>query len=124
MHTFSFEKLIVWQEARFLAKDIYILTKSFPDDEKYGMINQVRRAAISVSSNIAEGGSRATKKDQSYFYNIAYSSLMELLSQLIIAADLQYCQELKINNDFRPRIEKVSNLLNALRNAALKPRSS
>jgi four helix bundle protein len=119
MYTFSFEKLNVWQEARQLIKDIYILTRNFPDEKRYGMTNQVRRAAMSISSNIAEGGSRATKKDKAYFYNVAYGSLMEVLSQLIIASDLMFCEESHINETFRPKIEKVAGMLNALRNSVL-----
>ena len=76
----------------------------------------MRRAMISVSSNIAEGSSRKTKKDQSHFYTIAYSSLIELLNQTILSLDLKY-----IDNDqyleLRSSVELVSNQLNALRNS-------
>jgi four helix bundle protein len=117
-YKFSFEKLEVWQDSRSLAKVVYEVTKFFPDSEKYGLINQMRRASISVSSNIAEGSSRTSKKDQSHFYQIAYSSLMELLNQVIISKDLKFLiedNEVQIRNN----IGKVSNKLNALRKSRL-----
>jgi four helix bundle protein len=90
MYTFSFEKLIVWQEARSLTKNIYKITKTFPDEERFGLTSQLRRAMISVCSNLAEGSSRAHSKEQTQFYQIAYSSLMEVLNQIIIESDLEY----------------------------------
>ena len=89
MKTYSFEKLDVWQEARQLAVKIYKLTKSFPEDERFGLVSQMRRSSISISSNIAEGTSRYSGKDQIRYYEIAYGSLMELLNQMIISADLE-----------------------------------
>lgn len=85
---FSFEKLEVWNLAMALAELVYHLTKGFPDEEKYGMTSQVRRAVVSVSSNLAEGGSRSSYKDKARFSNIAYSSLMELVSQMKLAHKL------------------------------------
>jgi len=117
-HKFSFERLEVWQDARKLANMIYEHTKSFPDNEKFGLTNQMRRAAISVSSNIAEGSSRISTKDQAHFYQIAFSSLMELLNQIIISSDLKYLDELS-EEGFRTQIDKVANKLNALRKSAL-----
>jgi four helix bundle protein len=76
MRVYGFEKLQVWQDSKSLAVMIYKVTSTFPDDEKYGLTSQMRRAIVSVSSNIAEGSSRNTKKDQAYFYGIAYSSLV------------------------------------------------
>ena len=89
MKTYSFEKLDAWQEARRLAVKIYKLTRQFPEKEKFGLVSQMRRCSISISSNIAEGTSRSTSKDQIRFYEIAYGSLMELLNQAIISADLE-----------------------------------
>ena len=89
MKAYSFEKLDVWQEARRLAVKIYKLTHQFPEEEKFGLISQMRRCSISISSNIAEGTSRSTGKDQIRFYEIAYGSLMELLNQAIVSADLK-----------------------------------
>lgn len=114
---YSFEKLEVWKDSKSLVVDIYRLSQGFPTNEKYGLTSQIRRAAISVSSNIAEGSSRNTAKDQAYFYTMAYSSLMELLSQFLIAFDLELITENELA-EVRPQIEKVSNKLNALRNSA------
>ncbi|GAB4303655.1 MAG: hypothetical protein Kow0068_25860 [Marinilabiliales bacterium] len=84
LHLYSFEKLDVWQESKELVKSIYKLTTNFPENEKFGLISQLNRAAISIASNIAEGNSRITSKDKSHFMTIAYSSLMEVTSLLII----------------------------------------
>lgn len=117
-HKFSFEKLEVWQDARRLANMIYEQTKNFPDHEKFGLTNQMRRAAISVSSNIAEGSSRTSTKDQAHFYQIAFSSLMELLNQVIISNDLLFLSE-ESEQIFRSQIEKTANKINALRKSAI-----
>ncbi len=114
MKIYSFEKLQSWQNARKLAVWTYGVKKNFPADEKFGMISQMRRAAISVASNIAEGTSRITPKDQSHFSTIAYSSTIELLNDLIVALDLNF-----ITNDLylegRELIEKQTLLLAGLR---------
>ena len=118
MYVFSFEKLEVWKEAIKLAKNIYALTENFPNSEKFGLINQLRRASNSISSNLAEGTSRSTNKDKAYFTTIAYSSTMEVLNQLILSKELKFIDEenyLKLRND----IYKISNMLNALRKSQL-----
>jgi four helix bundle protein len=119
MHKFSFEKLIVWQDARLLTKNIYKTTKTFPDEERFGLTNQLRRAMISVCSNLAEGSSRAHSKEQTQFYQIAYSSLMEALNQIIIAFDLEYI-DLQSYETTRSDVEKCSRLINSLRNSTRK----
>jgi four helix bundle protein len=85
MMAFRFEKLEVWHKAIQFAQLIYEVTKTFPADERFGLTNQMRRAAVSVSSNIAEGTSRTTSKDKSRFVEIAYGSLLEVVSQAHIA---------------------------------------
>ena len=102
-----------------LVKSIYETTKKFPDEEKYGLVSQLRRASISISSNIAEGPSRNTAKDKSHFITISFSSLMELLNQLIIAKELGYVPE-EIFLEIRKQIEKVANMLNALKKSQIK----
>jgi four helix bundle protein len=119
MYTFAFEKLTVWQRTRKLVKEIYKITKLYPGDEKFGLVSQLRRAVISVSSNIAEGSSRNTNKDQAHFYGIAFSSLMEVLSQVILSWDLEFITEIQYE-ELRGSIEEISIQLNALRNAALR----
>lgn len=114
IHVFAFEKLKVWDEIRILIKMIYSLTKNFPKDEQFCLVNQIRRASISVSSNLAEGSARTSSKDQAHFYQLAYSSLMEVLSQLIVSKDLCYINEAEYN-ETRNKIESVSYLLNQLR---------
>jgi four helix bundle protein len=118
MKEFSFEKLEVWKEIKTLTKDIYLITKGFPDDEKFGLISQIRRATISVSSNIAEGSSRSSSKDQAHFYQIAFGSLMEVLSQLIISLELGYLEEEDLKA-CRNKISSIAFRLNALRSASL-----
>jgi four helix bundle protein len=113
MYTFSFERLEVWNKSRLLTKKIYHLTKDYPDSEKFGIVNQLRRAVISICSNIAEGSSRKSKKDQSHFYNIAFSSLMETLNQLIISNDLDYLDTLVLQ-ELRNEVHTISLMLNRL----------
>lgn len=118
-YTYSFEKLEVWQLAREFAKDIYRITQTFPDYEKFGLANQMRRAAISVSSNLAEGSARKTQKDQARFTQLSYSSLMEVLNQLIIASDFEYCNQEQLQL-VREKVEKLSNKINALYSSQLR----
>ena len=82
---FNFEKLDVWQKSIALADLVYALTKAFPADERFGLTNQMRRAAVSISSNIAEGASRSSKPDFRRFIEIAAGSAFELVSQARIA---------------------------------------
>lgn len=117
-YTFSFEKLNVWIDSKELVKRIYLITKQFPSEEKFGLINQLRRASVSVASNLAEGTSRITSKDKAHFSTIAFSSLMEVLNQIIIAKELNFIQEEEYKL-LRKEIEKISNKLNALRKSQL-----
>ncbi|MEH6536149.1 MAG: four helix bundle protein [Psychroserpens sp.] len=89
-YTFSFEKLNVWIDSKELIKLIYTITKEFPSDEKYGLTSQLRRASVSVASNLAEGTSRNTNKDKAHFTTLSFSSLMEVLNQIIIAKELNF----------------------------------
>jgi four helix bundle protein len=116
---YSFEKLDVWQEARLLVKEIYQVTESFPNSEKYGLSNQIQRAAVSVVSNIAEGVSRFSPKEQIRFIEVAYGSLTEVYCQLMIAMDLNYINKDKLER-LKPSILKISNQLNALKRSILK----
>ena len=113
MYTFSFERLEVWKKSRNLTKKVYQVTQIFPDSEKFGMVGQLRRVVISVSSNIAEGSSRRTKKDQAHFYTVAFSSLMESLNQIIISNDLGFLDDLKLA-ELRKEIHVISIMLNNL----------
>lgn len=88
MYIESFKQLIVWQRSIELVKEIYIITSNFPKEELYGLVSQIRRAAISIPSNIAEGKKRKTKKDFLHFLRVADGSAAELETQIIIAKDL------------------------------------
>jgi four helix bundle protein len=118
MYVYAFEKLNVWQNSRELTKDIYKVTKQYPSEEKFGLVTQMRRAMISVSSNIAEGSSRKTGKDQSHFYTISYSSLIELLNQIILSSDLEFINAEEYAS-LREKIELISNQINALKKSLL-----
>jgi len=93
MYIFSFEKLEVWIEAKNFTKIIYKLTASFPDSEKYALVSQLRRASVSICSNIAEGSARNSFKDKAHFTNMAFSSAVEVLNQIIISFELDFLNE-------------------------------
>ena len=93
MKQFRFQKLEVWQQARLLNKKIYELSRAFPSQETYALSSQIRRASISISSNIAEGSGRNSDDDFAHFLEIAYGSLMEVISQLFLALDEGYVTE-------------------------------
>ena len=113
MRIFSFEKLIAWQKGRELAILIYKTTKLFPKDETFGMASQMRRCSISIASNLAEGSGRSSMKDKARFSEIAYSSSLELLNQLILSHDFEYVDE----NQYiliREKITEVNMLIDGL----------
>jgi four helix bundle protein len=122
-HTFAFEKLEVWKAAKEFAISIYKVTRSFPAEERFGLVSQMNRAAVSVASNIAEGSARKGHKDKANFYQIAYSSLMEVTSQLLIAKDLELVRE-NTYTMLRQKIYEISNKLNALYNSHVMPLST
>jgi four helix bundle protein len=93
----TYRDLEVWLKSKALTKEIYLLTKTFPKDELYGLVSQIRRCAISVPSNIAEGYGRQHKKETIHFLFVARGSLNELETQLYISNDLDYIDESKIN---------------------------
>lgn len=111
---YPFEKLAVWQLSRTFVASIYQLLALFPSEEKYALCDQLRRAAISVPSNIAEGCSRSSFKEQKHFIEIAFGSLMEVYCQLIIATDLGYITIEQIG-EIKPLIDKIAKMLNSLR---------
>ena len=113
MKEFSFEKLIVWQKSKAFIVKIYKTTESFPETEKYGLTSQLRRASVSIASNVAEGSSRSTSKDKSRFYNIAYSTAIEVLNPLIIAEKLNMLESDKYRI-LREDLEEITRMLNSL----------
>ena len=106
----NFKELKVWQRAHELAKFIYKITKEFPQDEKFGLVSQMRRAAVSVASNVVEGFHRYSAKVSVNFYNISDASLEELRYQLLLSKDLNYLS----NEDYDESLklsEEVSKML-------------
>lgn len=111
---FQFEKLNAWQEARKLVVNVYQLLEKFPKSENCALCDQLRRAVVSVPSNIAEGSGRLAIKEQIHFLEIAYASLMEVYCQLQIAVDLSYItpDDLQI---VKRKIFTTSKLISGLR---------
>jgi four helix bundle protein len=99
----NFKELIIWQKARKLVKDVYVVVKSFPDDEKFGIISQIKRASVSIPANIAEGAGRNTDKDFGRFLDIANGSSYELETLIILSSDLEYLNK----SDFEIIIDKI-----------------
>lgn len=116
MKVYSFEKLECWQQAKQLAVWTYQATKTFPAEEKFGIISQMRRAAVSIASNLAEGSSRKTEKDKNHFSTMAYSSTVELLNDIIIAKDLKFMPE-TLYMEGREKIEYQTFLIARLRSS-------
>ena len=109
--TKTFEDLKVWQKAHQLVIQIYRLSKGFPKDEMFGLTSQIRRAAVSVAANIAEGFKRVTVPDKLRFFNMAQASLEEVRYYLILVRDLEYGNTLRL----RDALEEVSRMLEAYR---------
>jgi len=115
---FNFEKLDAWQHAIEFADLIYSTTRSFPADERFGLTNQMRRAAVSVSSNIAEGSSRSSKTDFARFVEIAAGSLFEVVSQSVIAKRQGFLDEADALRIYEAA-ERQGRILSGLRNSLL-----
>ena len=107
-----FKDLIVWQRAMELVRKVYSLTKTFPADERYALTDQVRRAVVSIPSNIAEGCGRSSTADYSHFLAIARGSLYETMTQLQVAADLGYIPG--ITPELDDLINEVGRMLTAM----------
>ena len=114
MYQFYFLKLDVWKNSKDLSKEIYKITKLFPDEEKYNLVSQLRSAATSIGSNVAEGSSRSTGKEQARFTDIAYGSLMEVLNLLILSQELDLIEE-ELQQKLQQNIEVIARQLIALR---------
>ena len=113
MEVFGYRKLIAYQKAKEVVKRTYMLLKKFPAEERFAMCDQLRRASVSVTSNIAEGVNRFSVKDKSHFIEMAYGSLMEVSSQFEIAEELGYVSaDDRLSMD--QLIEEVARLLSGL----------
>jgi four helix bundle protein len=119
----DYKQLSVWQKTVDLAILIYNLSRKFPDDEKFGLTSQMRRAATSVPANIAEGWGRGTTKEYIQFLLIARGSLMELETHVIISRKLLYLSEEQFK-DSQERVQEVGRMLNGLIHSLRSPRAS
>lgn len=109
----SFQELHVWQRAMKLAKNVYEITKPFPAEEKFGLVSQMRRAAVSIPSNIAEGHVRQTPKEFRQFLAISRGSCAELQTQLILSRDLGLLSEKKLH-EIQEEIEILAKMMSSL----------
>jgi len=115
MKTSSFKDLIVWQKAYALVLEIYRIIKNFPNAEVYGLAHQMRKSAVSVPSNIAEGYGRKHKTEYSQFLSIAYGSLAELETQYLLAVDLEYAAKNEVVENL---LKEVGGMLYRMLNPA------
>lgn len=109
----QFKELTVWQKAVALATDVYSITKDFPTEEKFGLTSQIRRSVVSISSNIAEGAGRKSKKEFKHFLDIAYGSASELETQLLIAQNLNFLNS-KHYKTLSERINEIQKMIYSL----------
>ena len=116
MRDFSFEKLVAYQKAKEYVVIVYDIIKQLPSEEKYGLCDQLRRASVSIVSNIAEGTSRVAIKEKIHFVDIAYGSLMETYSQLDVSKDLHYISDTELETVKNKAFELVR-LLASLKNS-------
>lgn len=114
----SYKKLDVYAKSRQLVVTVYSLLKHFPAEEKYALGDQLRRAVISVPSNIAEGSGRTSAKDQAHFFEMAFGSLMEVSCQMDIACDLGYIEQLELTQ-VEEQAHRIAAMLSGLRRKCL-----
>jgi four helix bundle protein len=117
---FGFEKLEVWQKAIELTDVVYAFTRQFPSDERFGLTSQLRRSSVSVASNIAEGSGRKSNADFARFVEIAYGSLMELITQITIANRQGFLPTPSCTDAYQ-RSEHIARMLSGLRASLLTP---
>ena len=119
IHMHKYRNLNVWNEGRGLVKDIYLWTAKFPKDERFGLVSQMRRASISIISNIAEGAGRRTNAEYKQFLGYAHGSVFELEAQCFVAVDLGFMDEALLPN-IADRVDHISRMLIKLKDS-LKP---
>ncbi len=113
---FRFEKFDVWRKTVEFADRVYAVTRGFPHDERFGLTGQMRRASVSISSNVAEGSGRSSKKDFAHFVEIAYGSTMEVVSQTQVAFRQSILQQ-PDRDDLYERAEELARMLSGLRSS-------
>ena len=114
-HNFSFENLKVYNDIRNLVRDIYRIQEKFPQKEQYALGDQIRRAAVSISANLAEGSGRNSLREKVRFIEISYGSLMEVFCELQTACDLEYITTEQFES-LRPQFTAIAKMLSGLRN--------
>ena len=108
--TYTFEKIVAWQKAHAFVLSVYQITRMFPEDEKFGLTSQFRRAAVSIEANIAEGYKKLSKADKLRFMNISQGSIEECRDYIILSRDLGYIDDVIFSNLYG-KIEETSRLL-------------
>lgn len=114
MYTFNYRKLNAYQQAKELTCFVYTFIKNFPIEERYALSDQIRRAAVSIPSNIAEGASRSSIKEQIHYIEIAFGSLNELMCQFEIAHELKYLTDEQLDK-IETQVKIVAQLLSGLK---------
>jgi four helix bundle protein len=117
---FTFEKLEVYRISTTFVEKIYLISKTFPSEEQFGLTSQIRRASVSIASNIAEGSARMSQKDKAHFFGMAYGSLMEVVCQLDLANILGFVGQ-KAKSEIREDAQLLAKKLSALRRSHLDP---
>lgn len=113
MSYIHYRDLLVWQKGMVVVEEVYRLTKAFPSEEKFGLVSQMRRSAVSIPSNIAEGKSRASRKEFANFVAIARGSLAELETQLLLSFRLGYIKEIE-SSSISLLVEELQRMLDSL----------
>ena len=114
----DFKKLTVWQKMRVFVKKLYLLTQKFPNAEKFGLTQQIRRASVSMISNIAEGSGRNTTPDLAHFVDMANGSAFEVETQLYLAIDLEYITQQEFE-DILSQLQEIEKMLYNLRKSLI-----
>jgi four helix bundle protein len=117
----SYRDLVVWQKAMELVTEVYRVTKKFPKDELFGLTGQMRRAAVAVPSNIAEGYGKSSRKEYIYFLTHARGSLLELETQVLIASNLSYLKESE-TDDLLSLVSEVGRIIHGLLSSLKTPK--
>ena len=119
MTKFSFEELKAYKMGRLLVKEVYQIQSNFPKEEVFGLGSQIRRAAVSITANLAEGSGRMSLKEKQQYVAVAYGSLTELFSEILTASDLGYITEEEVD-ELRPLFIDMSKMLSGMRQSLQK----
>ena len=115
---FSFENIVAWQKAHQFTKMVYLITKDFPEEERFGLTSQFRRAAVSIGANIAEGYKKLSKADKLRFFNISQGSLAECMNYIILSRDIGYMDDSNYSV-LHKMADEVARLLSAYCNGVM-----